>query len=186
MSVEAVPRLLTPPGRPGQPYISSLYNGEMIYIPVSLSNTRLLVTGKETENAFAIVGSGGTASAPIGFHKHREAHDVFLCVKGQCNVWANDQCRTLNPGDFASVPPVRKNYVMQQLELNPDMRIGCRTPISDYLATYRVCGTHRTRRLGRVFPFHWRALRRVSVSNERRQESNGGFSTQVDCGGGKV
>jgi hypothetical protein len=28
---------------------------------------RLLVTGKETNNAFAVVGTGGTAAAPIGF-----------------------------------------------------------------------------------------------------------------------
>jgi len=67
---------------------------------------RLLVTGKETEGAFALVGSGGTADEPIGFHYHKEAHDVFLCIKGTMNVWANDQARELGPGDFASVPPV--------------------------------------------------------------------------------
>ncbi|KAK9447915.1 RmlC-like cupin domain-containing protein [Limtongia smithiae] len=105
MIASSIPRLLTPPGKAGQPYVTSLYDGEMFYIPLSLSNTRLLVTGDETENAFAIVGSGGTASAPIGFHFHREAHDVFLCLQGQMNVWAANQCRTMNPGDFASVPP---------------------------------------------------------------------------------
>lgn len=66
---------------------------------------RLLVTGKETDNAFAIVGTGGTVDKPIGFHYHREAHDVFLCLKGVLNVWANDSARSLGPGDFASVPP---------------------------------------------------------------------------------
>lgn len=80
-------------------------SGEVIYIPCSLSATRLLVTGKETNNAFAVVGSGGTHSAPIGFHFHRETHDVFLCLKGAVNVWAGDQARTMTPGDFASVPP---------------------------------------------------------------------------------
>jgi quercetin dioxygenase-like cupin family protein len=65
-----------------------------------------LVTGKESDNAFAVVGTAGSHSAPIGFHFHREAHDVFLCLKGQVNVWAGDtQCRTLSQGDFASVPP---------------------------------------------------------------------------------
>lgn len=67
---------------------------------------RLLVTGKETNNAFAVVGTGGTLDKPIGFHYHREAHDVFLCLKGTLNVWANDSARSLGPGDFASVPPV--------------------------------------------------------------------------------
>jgi quercetin dioxygenase-like cupin family protein len=67
---------------------------------------RLLVTGKETDNAFAVVGTGGTFDKPIGFHYHKEAHDVFLCLKGTINVWANDKARSLGPGDFASVPPV--------------------------------------------------------------------------------
>lgn len=67
---------------------------------------RLLVTGKETDNAFAVVSTGGQKDKPIGFHYHREAHDVFLCLKGELNIWANDKARTLGPGDFASVPPV--------------------------------------------------------------------------------
>ena len=84
----------------------STLNGEIIYIPCSKSATRLLVTGKETDNAFAIVGSGGSEGYPIGFHYHREAHDVFLCLKGAVNVWANETARTMGPGDFASVSPV--------------------------------------------------------------------------------
>lgn len=94
-----------PPYAPGKPYVISSQDGEIIYIPLSKSATRLLVTGKETEDAFAIVGSGGSAGDPIGFHYHREAHDVFLCIQGSINIWADDQCRTLGPGDFASVPP---------------------------------------------------------------------------------
>ncbi|KAK5112338.1 hypothetical protein LTR62_004301 [Meristemomyces frigidus] len=94
-----------PPGTPNTPYVISSQDGEIIYIPLSKSATRLLVTGKETENAFAIVSSGGSQSDPIGFHYHRETHDVFLCLAGQINVWAGNQCRTLSAGDFASVPP---------------------------------------------------------------------------------
>ncbi|KAK4947788.1 hypothetical protein LTR10_013296 [Elasticomyces elasticus] len=93
------------PGHPGQPYILPSLGGETIYIPCSKSATRLLVTGKETDNAFAVVGTGGAQGDPIGFHYHRETHDVFLCLKGKVNVWANDQCRTMESGDFASVPP---------------------------------------------------------------------------------
>lgn len=95
-----------PTGLPGRPYVISSQDGEIIYIPLSKSATRLLVTGKETEDAFAIVGSGGSQGDPIGFHYHHEAHDVFLCLQGNVNVWANDQCRTMGAGDFASVPPV--------------------------------------------------------------------------------
>ncbi|KAJ9608055.1 hypothetical protein H2200_007043 [Cladophialophora chaetospira] len=94
-----------PPGQPGRPYVLQSLCGEIIYIPLSRSATRLLVTGKETDNAFAVVGTGGSEGAPIGFHYHRETHDVFLCLKGAVNVWADDQCRTLGPGDLASVPP---------------------------------------------------------------------------------
>lgn len=95
-----------PPGSPSFPYKLSSLCGEIIYIPCSKSATRLLVTGKETDNAFAVVGTGGTAADPIGFHYHRETHDVFLCLKGQVNVWAGEKCRTMSAGDFASVPPV--------------------------------------------------------------------------------
>lgn len=95
-----------PPYVPRKPYVISTQDGEIIYIPLSKSATRLLVTGKETEDAFAVVGSGGSAGDPIGFHYHREAHDVFLCLQGSINVWAGDKCRTMGPGDFASVPPV--------------------------------------------------------------------------------
>ncbi|KAK4554089.1 hypothetical protein LTR86_008930 [Recurvomyces mirabilis] len=94
-----------PPGAPGKPYVISSQDGEIIYIPLSKSATRLLVTGKESDNAFAIVASGGSQSDPIGFHYHQEAHDVFLCLAGEVNVWAGDQCRTMTAGDFASVPP---------------------------------------------------------------------------------
>ena len=94
-----------PPYAPGKPYVISSQDGEIIYIPLSKSATRLLITGKETEDAFAIVGSGGSQGDPIGFHYHREAHDVFLCLQGAINIWAGDQCRTMGPGDFASAAP---------------------------------------------------------------------------------
>lgn len=96
----------TPPYASGKPYVISSQDGEIIYIPLSKSATRLLVTGKETQDAFAVVGSAGSQGDPIGFHYHREAHDVFLCLKGAINIWAGEKCRTMSPGDFASVPPV--------------------------------------------------------------------------------
>lgn len=103
-------RLAEPPGKPS-PYVIPCYGGELWTIPTSNSTLRLLVTGKETEGAFAVVGAGGTFDRPIGFHYHREAHDVFLCIKGTMNVWANDQAREMSPGDFASVPPVSGDFV---------------------------------------------------------------------------
>lgn len=101
----AVQTLQAPPGKTGEAYVIPCYSGELWYIPTSNSILRMLVTGKETNDAFAVVGSGGTFDKPIGFHYHREAHDVFLCLKGIVNIWANDTARTMGPGDFASVPP---------------------------------------------------------------------------------
>ncbi|TVY82325.1 Quercetin 2,3-dioxygenase [Lachnellula suecica] len=100
-----IEHLTTPPGKTAQAYVLPCYSGELWTIPTSNSTMRLLVTGKETDNAFAILGTGGTFDKPIGFHFHKEAHDVFLCLKGKINVWANDKARSLGPGDFASVPP---------------------------------------------------------------------------------
>ncbi|KKY28265.1 putative cupin domain protein [Diplodia seriata] len=95
----------TPPGTASTSYVVSLFRGERLVIPCSNSVMRLLVTGRETGMAFAVVSTGGAAAAPIGFHYHREAHDVFLCLKGRVNVWAGAAARTMAPGDFASVPP---------------------------------------------------------------------------------
>ncbi|KAK0110721.1 hypothetical protein ONS96_002320 [Cadophora gregata f. sp. sojae] len=98
-------RLTTPPSTTHTPYLLPSFSGELWTIPTSNSVMRLLVTGKETANAFAIVSTGGTYDKPIGFHFHREAHDVFLCLRGSMNVWADEKARTLGEGDFASVPP---------------------------------------------------------------------------------
>lgn len=100
-----VPILSEPPGKPDSSYVIPVFGGELWTIPTSNSVMRMLVTEKESKGDFAVVSTGGQQDNPIGFHYHREAHDVFLCLKGSMNVWANDAARTLLPGDFASVPP---------------------------------------------------------------------------------
>ncbi|KAJ2898273.1 hypothetical protein MKZ38_004041 [Zalerion maritima] len=105
-AIAEMEKLTLPPYAQGKPYVLDALAGEIIYIPTSAQATRLLVTGKETDNEFAIVGCGGVATPfPVPFHYHNEAHDVFLCIKGQIRIWTNDQCRTMGPGDYASVPP---------------------------------------------------------------------------------
>ena len=64
---DLLPRNL-PPYEPGKAYTLKSLEGEIIYIPCSRSALRLLVTGKETEGAFALVGTGGSEGAPIGMH----------------------------------------------------------------------------------------------------------------------
>lgn len=101
-----IPVLSKPPGRPDEAYIIPFMGGELWTIPTSNSVQRIVVAGEESKSSFAVVTSGGIGDQPIGFHYHKEAHDVFLCLKGSLNVWADDAARTLLPGDFASVPPV--------------------------------------------------------------------------------
>ncbi|ENH64855.1 Quercetin 2,3-dioxygenase [Fusarium oxysporum f. sp. cubense race 1] len=55
---------------------------------------------------FTILTSGGQAfPSPVPTHYHKHTHHDFLCLKGQLKVWLNDQCKILNPGDYASVAP---------------------------------------------------------------------------------
>ncbi|KAH7267751.1 RmlC-like cupin domain-containing protein [Fusarium redolens] len=96
---------LVPPGKPDEAYLIPYLEGHVADIPSSSSVVRVMVTAKETNNTFGLVTSGGSEGSPIGFHYHKDAHDIFLCTKGQMNVWANDQGRTLDPGDMASAPP---------------------------------------------------------------------------------
>ncbi|KAJ9425795.1 hypothetical protein FOXG_02486 [Fusarium oxysporum f. sp. lycopersici 4287] len=95
---------LVPPGKPDEAYIVPYLEGHVVDIPSSVSVIRVMVTAKETNNTFALVTSGGSEGPPIGLHCHDDAHDIFLCTKGQVSVWANEPGRTLNPGDMASVP----------------------------------------------------------------------------------
>ncbi|KAI8715974.1 Cupin-2 domain-containing protein [Fusarium sp. LHS14.1] len=119
MSQSQIQRLELPPGNTKQPYSLAQLSGEIIYVPLSRSIIRLLVTGEETDKAFAVVALAGSGSDPIGFHFHREAHDTFLCLRGSVNIWAGDKCRTLGPGDYGSVPPPSK-YTVHQYQVLGD------------------------------------------------------------------
>ncbi|KAK1625361.1 RmlC-like cupin domain-containing protein [Colletotrichum phormii] len=105
MGPQPIDRLELPSGTTHRPYSLAQLSGEIIHVPLSKSIVRLLVTGEETDKAFAVVALAGSGSDPIGFHCHREAHDTFLCLRGSVNIWAGDKCRTLGPGDYGSVPP---------------------------------------------------------------------------------
>jgi quercetin dioxygenase-like cupin family protein len=76
--------------------------------------TRLLVTARETDYAFAVVGRSGSHGDVTGFYSHRRAHVVFICLKGSMRFWVNDQCRTMTAGDCVSVPPVCRSRLLTQ------------------------------------------------------------------------
>jgi quercetin dioxygenase-like cupin family protein len=64
------------------------------------------VTGKDTDNAFAVVETGDSQSDPLDSHYRKETHVVFLCLQGSVSVWARDKYRKMSAGGLASVPPV--------------------------------------------------------------------------------
>ncbi|KAI6715129.1 hypothetical protein JHW43_002366 [Diplocarpon mali] len=141
-------RLTSPPSS-SRPYSLPAFGGELWTIPTSNSVMRLLVTGKETSNAFAVVSTGGTNDKPIGFHFHREAHDVFLCLKGTMNVWADDKARTLREGDFASVPPNKRQARIHDWEQRAD-----RSSPKNTVHQYQITSPH-TEFAGLIIPGGW-------------------------------
>ena len=56
-----------------QPYVLESLCVEVINIPPLRSAARLLVTGKESENAFAVGRSDSAQSTPVAFYFYREA-----------------------------------------------------------------------------------------------------------------
>jgi len=69
---------------------------------------RFLASGAETNETMAVTDVVGPAGRPIPWHYHDDRwgqHDLFYCVRGRVKVWADHECRILNPGDLASVPP---------------------------------------------------------------------------------
>lgn len=98
-------QVTTPPGQV-TPYVISAYDGETLQLPGTKSVIRILASAKETNGAFSVFRMDGVAGEPVGFHYHNEAHDIFMCARGQLEVWAGDKARLLNAGDFAYVPPV--------------------------------------------------------------------------------
>ena len=103
----SIPRVNEPLGR-AAPYIVPSYGGESMSLPGTKSVVRILASSKETEDLMSVFKLDGVAADPVGFHYHNFAHDIFLCIKGEVKIWFGDQCRLLHPGDFASVPPVRR------------------------------------------------------------------------------
>lgn len=49
-----------PPGRPGESFIIPYLEGDVVEFPAGESVVRMLVTGKETNNTFALVTADGS------------------------------------------------------------------------------------------------------------------------------
>lgn len=102
-----------------QSYILPQLSGESLYVKSTNSVVRLPAGETYTDGSFSVVSSEGAETDPIMPHKHATAHDTFLCLRGSLQVWANDQSRILQPGDFASVPPgVIHSYAQRNASFN--------------------------------------------------------------------
>lgn len=58
-----IPHTRLPPGRPGEPFIIPYLEGDVVEFPAGESVVRMLVTGKETNNTFALVEADGSGTA---------------------------------------------------------------------------------------------------------------------------
>ncbi|SCO91767.1 uncharacterized protein FRV6_15895 [Fusarium oxysporum] len=91
-------RIVLPPSVAGK---SSTAKDPCIF--ESFAGDKVYVSGTPS---FTILTSGGQAfPSPVPTHYYKHTHHDFLCIKGQLKVWLNDQCKILNPGDYASVAP---------------------------------------------------------------------------------
>ncbi|KAF7519299.1 hypothetical protein G7054_g13140 [Neopestalotiopsis clavispora] len=96
-------RVKTPP-EDGSSYIIDRWDGETFTLPGSKGAFHMWASQKQTGNTFSVFGWDGPASDQ-GFHRHKITHDVFLLTEGRIKVYCGDDCKILEPGDFASVPP---------------------------------------------------------------------------------
>lgn len=114
----SVPVCNTPPDARTS-YIIDQLEGERISIPGSKGVFRILASSKQTNGGIAVFSSGAVLSDAPGFHWHEEAHDVFLVTKGFLKLWNGDKCRVMGPGDFAYVPPVRREFTLPPRSVTP-------------------------------------------------------------------
>src|ERR1700751_16939 len=67
---------------------------------------RALAGAEESGGAMSVMSlDGPRAERPIPLHYHDAEHELFFCLRGAVQLWADDESRVLAPGDFGSIPP---------------------------------------------------------------------------------
>jgi quercetin dioxygenase-like cupin family protein len=67
---------------------------------------RALVGAEESGGAMSVMSlTGPRAPRPIPLHLHDGEYEFFYCLRGAIGLWADDEARVLQPGDFGYVPP---------------------------------------------------------------------------------
>jgi quercetin dioxygenase-like cupin family protein len=68
----------------------------------------------QTNGAFTICTVVGPKADPIPQHFHEHEHDTFVCLRGQLQLWTDEESRVLTRGGFGNVPPgVKHGYAMR-------------------------------------------------------------------------
>lgn len=67
-------------------------------------NYRLLITGKETENAFAVIDMLIPPGGGPGPHAHSNFQESFYVIEGEIVVKSETQTYTAKAGAFVSIP----------------------------------------------------------------------------------
>src|SRR3954470_9843767 len=61
---------------------------------------------EESDGAMSVMSlDGPRAERPIPLHYHDDESEFFYVVRGAVQLWADDESRVLQPGDFGYIPP---------------------------------------------------------------------------------
>jgi quercetin dioxygenase-like cupin family protein len=67
---------------------------------------RALVGAEESGGAMSVMAlDGPRAERPIPLHYHDSEYEFFYVLRGAVQLWADEESRVLQPGDFGSIPP---------------------------------------------------------------------------------
>src|SRR5438270_9378470 len=67
---------------------------------------RAMAGAEESGGAMSVMAlDGPRAERPIPLHYHDVEYEFFYCLRGAIRLWADDEARTLAPGDFGYIPP---------------------------------------------------------------------------------
>src|SRR3954470_12049045 len=67
---------------------------------------RALVGAEESAGAMSVMSlDGPRAERPIPLHYHDSEHEFFYVFRGAVQLWADDESRVLQAGDFGYIPP---------------------------------------------------------------------------------
>jgi quercetin 2,3-dioxygenase len=93
----------TLPGEP-VPYVIEAGSGRAHLLLGEVAHA--LVGAEESAGAMSVMAlDGPKAERPIPLHYHDREFEFFYCLRGAVQLWADDESRVLQPGDFGYVPP---------------------------------------------------------------------------------